>query len=660
MALNLVVTNAGRAAIVALGGTGAVQIARCGVSSTAVVPSATATALPGEIKRISTIAGAAIAADVIHLVVRDESSDAFALRSFGLYLGDGTLFAVYGQPDPIVEKSGQATLLLAIDVTLANIAAASLTFGATNFLNPPATTDTAGVVELATTPETTAGIDAVRAVTPRGLLAAVTSWVGGWFADVWRASNDGSGSGLDADLLDGRQAAEFALLTGATFGGNVDGSFRATRQAVPSSGEGVELIYTGAGGYVQAYDRSNSRYRAIHVDGLGVSIDPKGSVVSVEGPLTASGPIRRAGNLVWDAANDGAGSGLDADLLDGLQGISVLADRGQVALAQVNAATANGFYSVDRSGFSDSLIAFSPFSSAGTVQLSFGYAGESRWRNRTDGVAWTDWRTIWSSANDGAGSGLDADLLDGRQGTEFAMLSGAGFSGEVQSPSIMATTSAGVGNIRLAPGSTTRTGLVEFNSASARQGYLGFATPGGRLLLFSDTGAGFETNSPLYVQNGLTWHGNNDGAGSGLDADLLDGRQAAEFALLSGATFTGPVGRDADFYLGRFGSLAQVVMGTGAQFNFDRQNRIFNISVDDKNPLLVSAAGVVIGENLFLKRANAGKYLHHADGTLVGDTISRGIGAPSGGADGDFHLEVNPGTGTMRLWHRYGDQWVHT
>ncbi|MFD1949900.1 hypothetical protein ACFSGX_03840 [Sphingomonas arantia] len=31
--------------------------------------------------------------------------------------------------------------------------------------------------------------------------------------DVWRSSNDGSGSGLDADLLDGRHASDFALIS---------------------------------------------------------------------------------------------------------------------------------------------------------------------------------------------------------------------------------------------------------------------------------------------------------------------------------------------------------------------------------------------------------------------------------------------------------------
>ncbi|HWL46298.1 MAG TPA: hypothetical protein VNQ31_01150, partial [Sphingomonadaceae bacterium] len=37
------------------------------------------------------------------------------------------------------------------------------------------------------------------------------------------------------------------------------------------------------------------------------------------GALDVVGPITRSGLTVWDAGNDGAGSGLDADLLDGLE-----------------------------------------------------------------------------------------------------------------------------------------------------------------------------------------------------------------------------------------------------------------------------------------------------------------------------------------------------
>jgi hypothetical protein len=41
------------------------------------------------------------------------------VRGFGLYLEDGTLFAVYGQTDPILEKAAAATFYLAIDWQLA-------------------------------------------------------------------------------------------------------------------------------------------------------------------------------------------------------------------------------------------------------------------------------------------------------------------------------------------------------------------------------------------------------------------------------------------------------------------------------------------------------------------------------------------------------------
>lgn len=40
--------------------------------------------------------------------------------------------------------------------------------------------------------------------------------------------------------------------------------------------------------------------------------------------------------------------------------------------------------------------------------------------------SWTDWRTIWDSGNDGSGSGLDADLLDGLDYTSFAYRASGG------------------------------------------------------------------------------------------------------------------------------------------------------------------------------------------------------------------------------------------
>src|SRR5678809_1591015 len=61
------------------------------------------------------------------------------------------------------------------------------------------------------------------AVTLSSTLAVTTSITRGGNT-VWDAGNDGSGSGLDADKVDGNHASAFALLTGATFTGGISGT----------------------------------------------------------------------------------------------------------------------------------------------------------------------------------------------------------------------------------------------------------------------------------------------------------------------------------------------------------------------------------------------------------------------------------------------------
>ena len=170
------VTKAGRAALVAAGNTGtaAHKITAIGVSTAAFDDTdETLIALPGERKRISTIAGENVAADTIHVTLKDDTADQYSLYGLGLYLANGVLFAVYSQAVPIMEKSPAAMLLLAADMQFTKIDAAQLYFGDATFTNPPATTERQGVVELATDGETLAGIDTQRAVTPSGLQATL-------------------------------------------------------------------------------------------------------------------------------------------------------------------------------------------------------------------------------------------------------------------------------------------------------------------------------------------------------------------------------------------------------------------------------------------------------------------------------------------------------
>jgi len=92
MPINFILTNAGKAAIVAANNTGTnpVTINRVGVGSASWTPTAAATALNTEIKKISAIGGAAVANDTIHVTASDTSSDEYIVKEIGLFLTDGT------------------------------------------------------------------------------------------------------------------------------------------------------------------------------------------------------------------------------------------------------------------------------------------------------------------------------------------------------------------------------------------------------------------------------------------------------------------------------------------------------------------------------------------------------------------------------------------
>ncbi|MEX2964265.1 tail fiber domain-containing protein [Microbulbifer sp. TYP-18] len=231
--LQIIVTDAGRQALINADNTGTlpVRIASIGVTAEVFVPQASQTQLPGEIKQLDTFAGNAVADNTLHVIIRDDGPDTYTLRGFGLYLQDGTLFAVYGQSGVILEKSTQATLLLAADVCFTDINATDLSFGDTSWINPPATTETPGVAELATDAEQIEGADASRASTPRGVKAALDDRLGQGApksfgktllaqddADGARqhlglgdaaTQNQGPGNGLHADKLDGEEGSYY-------------------------------------------------------------------------------------------------------------------------------------------------------------------------------------------------------------------------------------------------------------------------------------------------------------------------------------------------------------------------------------------------------------------------------------------------------------------
>ena len=172
-------TTAGRAALVNAkhDGTNARRIASIGITATAFTPTDALDTVPGEIKRINTFAGDVVAADTIHVTIRDDGADTYTVRGLGLYLDNGVLLGTYSQPAVILEKSTASIFLLATDVRVldGSVDISTLQFGATDFINPPATTERQGVVQLATKAIADALTDATRALTAAsvaGLFAA--------------------------------------------------------------------------------------------------------------------------------------------------------------------------------------------------------------------------------------------------------------------------------------------------------------------------------------------------------------------------------------------------------------------------------------------------------------------------------------------------------
>lgn len=230
--LELMITSGGMAALVNAqnGSTERIKIVSVGLTQNPFIMAPTLTALPGEIKRVESVSGEATSASVIHMTMQDVSSDIYDLRGIGLYLEDGTLFAVYSQADPIFTKVSVAFFLLALDIAFANGAAGDIIFGDTSFLMPPASETTKGVAEIATPDEAATGTDHSRIITPLTLKQII----------------DAFGLTVDADLTalaDGFDALLSALvartITGSglvTGGGDLTAS-RVLSVAAASAGE---------------------------------------------------------------------------------------------------------------------------------------------------------------------------------------------------------------------------------------------------------------------------------------------------------------------------------------------------------------------------------------------------------------------------------------
>ena len=456
---------------------------------------------------------------------------------------------------------------------------------------------------------------------------------------VWDAGNDGAGSGLDADLLDGQQGSYYAPGTGANYwptsgswwASNMPGSrARGTAdnggevvvlQDNPSTGRSSMLVdgqyYAGEnGGFYSLYSGNNYNLKSGWNTNSTGNIFFTGSSTATRfstahgyielGPMNTSyahiytdrgsfyfnkTTLYAAANLMWTAGNDGAGSGLDADLLDGQQGSYYYAasnpsgyQTGSGTVAQSHYVSGSAFVTTgspgsvleyqQASGQTDTRLApsgdwhnsirmghgnpYNYYSNTLAARMTGTYGDwytQTIYNNTPQG-----WRKLWSTGNDGSGSGLDADLLDGYNAEEGLVansitkrdgniniqarrfiggysLAGDGqasmpFKLAVDQNSWMVSTAsdpatwglfwAGSSGARYGTNGNGGPGNIWGNSGNPNE----FCFVGGDSTAWTVQGSSGDTwqkGTARTADQGILWGASNDGAGSGLDADLLDG-----------------------------------------------------------------------------------------------------------------------------------------
>lgn len=138
----------------------------------------------------------------------------------------------------------------------------------------------------------------------------------------------------------------------------------------------------------------------------------------------------------------------------------------------------------------------------------------------------------------GTGKGIDADKLDGAHGTSFVRNDNGA---QTLAGNLTCATPGNFASLGLDPAATTGKGrtVLSHDGVNDRSVWYHYDQTEAYAAVILNYNGG----SPTLTINGVgsVWTQGNDGPGSGLDADTVDGFQAAALAKWSGGTFTGAV-----------------------------------------------------------------------------------------------------------------------
>ena len=400
---------------------------------------------------------------------------------------------------------------------------------------------------------------------------------------VFHAGNDGSGSGLDADKLDGQEGSYYlnynnlsnkpsipaagVPASGGTFTGDVTFSGGAAAINISSSdirssnnsdwtgnpGSGALKIQAHSDRwYIVSNTNSNRivQFRQNSSDRTWIAND--GQIYHGSGGT---------GDKYWRQGNDGSGSGLDSDTVDGIQASSFLrSDANDTLSAKITGHASNTeVLSVRSSTYSSKYVYIGGWSTAnsndisrirtsgnlhidspanGDLYLNHYSARTIRLGNSGTTVYAAGSNVVWHAANDGSGSGLDSDTVDGLQASSFVRsdandtMSGQltisrGANNQIVLNRNIGSPSNYYNDLQMEIRATTGTAGIGLHRSG--HSHVGIYTYAANRLDFDFNGGDVVLNHTA----GTIWGSGNDGSGSNLDADKLDGYQASDFARKS-------------------------------------------------------------------------------------------------------------------------------
>lgn len=230
-------------------------------------------------------------------------------------------------------------------------------------------------------------------------------------------------------------------------------------------------------------------------------------------------------NNVWTSYNDGSGSGLDADLLDGFHANQFAKGSNKNIISYPS----SGWYRIGRFQTGERGIAeFTIFNAGGSFAPD--YLSVRLFKNWTSRVLAE--KIVCSNSNVFSSIRVVQD--------SSASISYIEVFFNTNTPIVMCLN-------WLEQSSTNSSGSANYNF-TYYTGSLPASDPNNTIIKsYNLSSNGIYSDLDYKISSNSVWHGGNDGSGSGLDADLLDGLQATQFARLSTvpttSTSTGSTGQ---------------------------------------------------------------------------------------------------------------------